>query len=59
MFTSDCIAHFISTDIVNFTVISSELTPTGVVEMLDGMYHIFDKIAHRHGVYKVRSCVNN
>lgn len=42
-------------DIVNFTVISSELKPIEVVEMLDGMYKLFDDIAHRHGVYKVCS----
>lgn len=36
-------------------MISSELEPSGVVEMLDGMYKLFDHYAHKHGVYKVRN----
>jgi hypothetical protein len=64
---NDCyIFHFISylnfiisfsllADIVNFTTISSELSPSMVVEMLDGLYNLFDTMAHKHGVYKVET----
>jgi class 3 adenylate cyclase len=44
---------FYVTDIVNFTNMSFELSAITIVEMLDGLYNLFDTIAHKHGVYKV------
>ena len=40
-------------DIINFTVISSQLEPLEVVEMLHGLYSVFDNLSKKHGVYKV------
>lgn len=40
-------------DIINFTVISSQLEPLEVVELLHGLYSVFDDLSKKHGVYKV------
>ncbi|CAG2164576.1 unnamed protein product, partial [Oppiella nova] len=42
-------------DIVNFTVICSRITPMQVVNMLNSMYSMFDELTERHCVYKVET----
>ncbi|XP_054167307.1 soluble guanylate cyclase 88E-like [Oppia nitens] len=42
-------------DIVNFTVICSRITPMQVVSMLNSMYSMFDELTVRHCVYKVET----
>lgn len=42
-------------DIVHFTDISQQLDPLKVSTMLDNLYLAFDKIARRHGIFKVET----
>jgi len=46
----DCVTIVFS-DIVNFTTISSELSPLKVSEMLDCLYHKFDDLSHKVSLY--------
>uniref|UniRef100_A0A1I8GB62 guanylate cyclase n=1 Tax=Macrostomum lignano TaxID=282301 RepID=A0A1I8GB62_9PLAT len=42
-------------DVVGFTNISSRLQPLQVVDMLNGMYSVFDELTEKHKVYKVET----
>lgn len=48
----------IFSDIVRFTDISRNSTPLKVSQMLDRLYHAFDRVAQKHGVFKVEVCIS-
>ena len=50
----ECVTIFFS-DIVGFTVISSELSPIKVSDLLDRLYIKFDKLSRKHDVFKVET----
>ncbi|KAG7339958.1 adenylate and guanylate cyclase catalytic domain containing protein [Nitzschia inconspicua] len=52
--THDCVTVVFS-DIVGFTTISETFSPLKVSNMLDRLYHAFDTLASKHGVFKVET----
>jgi class 3 adenylate cyclase len=42
-------------DIVGFTTISSNASPTEIMDMLDSLFSHFDVLCERHGVYKLET----
>lgn len=50
----DCVTVFFC-DIVSFTPLASELGPDRLMQLLDGVYCLFDRLAIEHDVYKVET----
>jgi class 3 adenylate cyclase len=48
-------ASVIFIDIADFTVLSSKSTPQAMVKMLNEIFTIFDKIAAKHGLEKIKT----
>jgi class 3 adenylate cyclase len=42
-------------DIVNFTPLSERIAPEGVVRLLDELFSVFDQLAQRHGLEKIKA----
>jgi class 3 adenylate cyclase len=42
-------------DIVNFTPLSQGITPAAVVQLLDELFSVFDQLAQRHGLEKIKT----
>jgi class 3 adenylate cyclase len=42
-------------DLVGFTVLSSEVSPSEIVEMLNGLFSRFDKVANELGIEKIKT----
>ncbi|KAK3251527.1 hypothetical protein CYMTET_39135 [Cymbomonas tetramitiformis] len=42
-------------DIVSYTSMAAEMSPLEVVNMLNELYFLYDKLAEKHGVYKVET----
>lgn len=42
-------------DVVNFTTISQSLSPMKVSSLLDRLYLLFDRLARKHGIFKVET----
>jgi guanylate cyclase len=42
-------------DVVDFTPLAEALPPTGVVDLLDGLFTDFDDLVERHGVEKIKT----
>ncbi len=42
-------------DLVNFTPVASRTTPADLVRRLDGIFSVFDQLAARHGVEKIKT----
>jgi len=48
------IVTLFQSDIIDFTAISAEMTPIRVMQMLNSFYNGVDKLAIKHGVYKIK-----
>jgi len=46
-------------DIVGFTPLSNQLTPTGMIELLNEIYSHFDTLVEKYGVEKIRTIGDN
>jgi class 3 adenylate cyclase len=42
-------------DIVNFTPLSERIAPEAVVQLLDELFSVFDQLAQRHGLEKIKT----
>lgn len=40
---------------VSFTTMSQRITPEGLVDLLNKMFHVFDSLATQHGVEKIKT----
>ncbi|HDQ73626.1 MAG TPA: response regulator [Chloroflexi bacterium] len=54
---ADSFAHVtvMFADIVDFTPLSAQLSPTGLVFLLNGLFSTFDELAERHGLEKIKT----
>jgi adenylate cyclase len=48
-------ASVLFADIVDFTTLSGGMTPEALVSLLDELFSMFDELAHRHGVEKIKT----
>lgn len=48
-------ATILFADIVDFTTISTYISPTELVELLNGIFSMFDLLAERHGIEKIKT----
>lgn len=48
-------ASILFADVVNFTPISSTLSPSELVELLNAVFHKFDELADKYGVEKIKT----
>jgi class 3 adenylate cyclase len=52
-------ASFLFADLVSFTAASAVMPPTDVVELLNEVFLVFDTLAERYGVEKIRTIGDN
>ena len=48
-------ASVLFADVVDFTPMSAQMTPTAMVEMLDEVFSAFDLLVEKHGVEKIKT----
>ena len=48
-------ASILFADLVGFTPLSSQISPTEVVKLLDRIFSTFDKLAEQHGLEKIKT----
>ncbi len=52
-------ASILFADLVGFTPLSAQMTPTEMIELLNTIYSHFDSLAEKHGVEKIRTIGDN